>query len=124
MRNGAQRGTLWVSLERGLDVKLKAISILACMTLLAPFAMIAHADVHIGIGVGFVPPVYVPPPVYYPPPPPYYSPPPPVYYGPGVIYGEPGWEYGGEGWRDRRWHGEHWDRGHGHDRDRGDHHEH
>jgi hypothetical protein len=103
-------------------VKLKVMSLLTCTALLVPIGMIAHADVRIGIGVGFVPPVYVPPPVYYPPPPPYYSPPPPVYYGPGVIYGDPDWEYGGEGWRDQRWHGEHWDHDHGHDRDRGDRH--
>lgn len=54
-----------------------------------PFAMRANADVHIGIGLGFVPPVFVPPPTYYDPPPQYYSPPPTVYYGPGVVYGEP-----------------------------------
>ena len=105
-------------------MKLKAASLSAYMTLLAPCAMTAHADVHIGIGIGLVPPVYVAPPVYYPPPPLYYSPPPPVYYGPGVIYGEPEWEYGGERWRDQRWRGERSGHDHGHDRGRGDHREH
>jgi hypothetical protein len=34
----------------------------------------------VGIGLGFYPPVYVPPPVYYAPPPAYYAPPPPTTY--------------------------------------------
>ena len=100
-------------------MKLKVVTVLAGMTLAALFAATVQADVHVGIGIGVAPPVYVPPPVYSPPPPEYYSPPPPVYYGPGVIYGEPDWEYGGAGYRDHRWHGQRW----GRDHDRGDHHD-
>lgn len=90
------------------------VRLLARLALVAQLGVAAHADVHIGIGLGFVPP-----PVYYGPPPQYYSPPPPVYYGPGVIYGEGGWNYGGDddddGWRGRGWAHDRWhgDRGWG-----------
>lgn len=100
-------------------MKYTPVNLLARLLMLAPFSMVAQADVHIGIGL-------VPPPLYYGPPPVYYSPPPPVYYGPGVVYGEDGWNYGGDyrgdyGWRGRgwahdRWHGERGWGGHeGHD---------
>ena len=50
-------------------MKLEALSILLCTTLLAGFTITAHADVHVGIGIGVAPPVVVsPPPVYYAPP--------------------------------------------------------
>jgi hypothetical protein len=53
-------------------MKLKAVSLFVCTTLLAGFAITAQADVHVGIGIGMVPPVVVAPPVYYVPPPPVY----------------------------------------------------
>jgi len=97
-------------------MKHRPLNLLARILVLAPFSSMAHADVHIGIGIG-VP--IIPPPLYYGPPLPYYSPPPPVYYGPGVVYGEGGWNYGGDyggrdrGWAHDRWHGEHGGEGHG-----------
>ena len=99
-------------------MKSNSVNLVARLLLLAPFSVAAQADIHIGVGIGLVPP-----PLYYGPPPAYYSPPPPVYYGPGVVYGEEGWNYGGDyGWRGRgwahdRWHGEHGWGGHdGHGR--------
>lgn len=88
--------------------------LLAGMILLAPFCMTAQADVHIDVGLGFLPGI-LPPPVVIAPPPVYASPPPPVYYGPGVVYGDPDWEYGGYGWHDR-WEHDHWRREHWHGR--------
>jgi hypothetical protein len=87
-------------------MKYKAVNLAFRMLLLAPLSTVAHAGIHIGVGVDLVPP-----PLYYGPPPAYYSPPPPVYYGPGVIYGEGSWNYGGDGgrrgrgWAHDRWHG-------------------
>ena len=99
-------------------MKLKVLSLHLCTTLLAGFTITAHADVHVGIGIGVAPPVAVsPPPVYYAPPPGYYAPPPPpVYYGPGIVVGA----WGGHDWRDDRSHDERWrhDRSHDH----GEHH--
>jgi hypothetical protein len=109
-------------------MKLEALGLLLCTTILSGFAIPAQADVHVGIGIGVVPPVvvappvyYAPtpvvvaPPVYYAPPPVYDAPPPPVYYGPGIVVDA----WGGHDWRDHRWHDDRW----GHDRwhDRGDH---
>ena len=103
-------------------MKLKASSLFLCTTLLAGFAITAQADVHVGIGIGVVPPVVVaPPPVVVAPPvyyalPAVYAPPPPIYYGPGIVVGVSG----GHDWRDHRWRDERWrdDRW----RDHGDHH--
>ncbi len=96
-------------------MKLEALGLLLCTTLLSGFAITAQADVHVGIGIGVVPPVVVAPPVYYAPPPVYDAPPPPVDYYPGIVVGA----WGGHDWRDHRWHDDRW----GHDRrhDRGDH---
>ncbi len=93
-----------------------AVRLLARVLLLAPFAMVARADIHLDFGLGLLPP-----PVYYGPPPVYATPPPPVYYGPGVVYGNPAWDYGGFGWHDRGWDGDRWreDRGWGGRRDGG-----
>ena len=109
-------------------MKYNAVNLLARLLILAPLSTVAHADIHIGVGIGLVPP-----PLYYGPPPVYYSPPPPVYYGPGVVYGEGGWNYNGDdgedgddgdGWRGRGWAHDRWHGGRGwgdhHGRWRGD----
>jgi hypothetical protein len=95
-------------------MKLESLGLLLCTTLLSGFAATAQADVHVGIGIGVVPPVLVAPPVYYAPPGVYDAPPPPAYYDPGVVVGL----WGGNDWRDHRWR----DDRRGHDRwhDRGD----
>ena len=72
--------------------KSKAVHLVAVAILLAASTSMAHAGIHLDVGIGL--PVVVPPPVYYGPPPAYYSPPPPVYYGPGVVYGGGDWESG------------------------------
>ena len=99
-------------------MKINAVGWLPRARWLAPFvsvafATMAHADIHIGVGLNLVPP-----PLYYGPPPAYYSPPPPVYYGPGVIYGQGGWNYGGDDDEDGGWRGDGWRGGDGwaHDR--------
>lgn len=56
-------------------MKLEALGLLLCTTLLSGFAITAQADVHVGIGFATVPPVVVAPPVYYAPPPVYDAPP-------------------------------------------------
>jgi hypothetical protein len=96
-------------------MKLEALGLSLCTTLLSGFATTAQADVHVGIGIGVVTPVVVAPPVYYAPPPVYDAPPPPLDYGPGIVIGA--WD--GHDWRDRRWHDDRW--GHERWRDRGDH---
>jgi hypothetical protein len=85
-------------------MKLQALSVFLCTTLLAGFAITALADVHVGIGIGVAPPVVAAPPVYY-------VPPPPVYYGPGIVIGVGG----GHDWRDHRGRDDRW-------HDHGDHH--
>jgi hypothetical protein len=96
-------------------MKRNALSLLLGTTLLAIFAVDAQAGVHVGIGIGVVPPIVVAPPAYYTPPPPVYYPPPvyaappPIYYGPGIVVG--GW-LGHDGrdhdWRDDRGEHERW----------------
>ena len=97
-------------------MKLEALGLLLCTTLLSGFAITAQADVHVGIGFAVVvPPVVVAPPVYYTPPPVYDAPPPPLDYGPGIVVGA----WGDHDWRDHRGHDDR--RGHDRWRDRGDH---
>jgi hypothetical protein len=98
-------------------MKLKTSSFCLCTTLLAGFAITAQGGVHVGIGIGLVPPVVVAPPVYDVPPPVYYAPPPPPgYSGPAIVVGA--WD-GNDG-RDHRWHDDR--RGHERWRDHVDHH--
>ncbi len=61
-------------------MKFNAVGLMARMLWLAPVATVAHADIHIGVGLNLVPP-----PLYYGPPPAYYPPPPPGYHAPGVV---------------------------------------